>query len=392
MRILLIASEFPNPFQSSRGVYNWHTARALARKHDVAVVAALPWRDELRVRPPGTPFRRSRVVEGIEVHHPRFYYPPGVLRNAYGSFLWWSVARTVREVVARLRPGIVTSYWLHPDGEVALRAAGLARVPAVVMSGGSDVLVLARNDRRRKQIRQVLCRADAAVFVSEHLARAASQLDIGEVPTYVVRRGVDAACFHPGSREEARRELGLAPGRHALLWVGNMVPVKGLDVLIDACARIDRQGVDYVLYLVGGGPMREAIAEQARSAGIGARVCFPGVVPHDRLAHWYRAADVTVLSSWSEGVPNVLLESMSCGTPFVASDVGGVAEIADEHLDRLVPAGDASALAQALVDVLQARPAASRQRMPSSWEDSAAALEDIYVRTIATGRRHPAPE
>ena len=97
------------------------------------------------------------------------------------------------------------------------------------------------------------------------------------------------------------------------------------------------------------------------------------------LADWYRAADLTVLSSHSEGIPNVLLESLCCGTPFVATRVGGVAEIADERLHTLVPAGNPAALASGIVQrLLSPRPHGLRPRfVPPSWEDSAGKLIDV---------------
>ena len=383
MRILLVTDNFPNPMQPTIGTFNLQMARALARTNDLVVIAYVPWLQEWRLRRAGTRLERRRAEDRIEIHHPRYLYPPGVMRTLYPWFLWHSVAATAREVLRRFAPDVILSYWLHPDGAVAIRLAGMAGVPAVVMSGGSDLLLLTTRPLRRRAIAHVLDKADAVVCVSEHLARTATQLARAGTPVHVVRRGVDLDRFCAGDRAAARASLGWDPGKRALLWVGRMSPEKGLDVLVDACARLPRD-LDFSLHLAGDGPLRGELAERARRAGLAQRIVFAGMVPHGALPDWFRAADVTVLPSRSEGVPNVLLESIACGTPFVASDVGGVAEIADPRADRLTPAGDADALAAAIAEVLSQPSTGPRRFMPESWGRSAAALENVLRNTIAS--------
>ncbi len=389
MRILFVTGDFATPLQATRGMFNVQMARALARRHDVTVIAHVAWRDEWKLRTPGRPVERRRHIDGMDVRHPRYYYTPGMLRTRYGSYLWHSIAGTVRDVLRERPPDVVLSYWLHPDGEVAVRIGALAGIPAVVMSGGSDLLLMTRNAARRRKVEAVLRGADAVVCVSEHLAAEARQSTPTQTPVRVVRRGVDLDRFCPGDRSEARRRLGVRPDRPALVWVGRLDPVKGLDVLLSACARLKHQGSDFGVYLVGGGPLRQALSEQAAQLGLSDRVVMPGVVSHDTLPDWYRAADITVLPSLSEGVPNVLMESIACGTPFVASDVGGVSEIADPLLDRLVPAGDSEALAAALASVLANRGSGSRRFVPQSWDASAEQMESVLVDALR--RRGTAP-
>src|SRR5262249_25688751 len=118
--------------------------------------------------------------------------------------------------------------------------------------------------------------------------------------------------------------------------------------------------------------------------GLSDFVHFAGAVGQEQLPDWYRAADVTVLPSRSEGIPNVLRESLACGTPFVASQVGGIPEIADEATCRLVPPEDANALANAVVEVLS-RPAwgmVPSKPLPS-WNDAARSLMRIVDAVIA---------
>jgi glycosyltransferase involved in cell wall biosynthesis len=378
MRLLFFSNVFPNPNQPTKGTFNLEMVKALAQGQEVRVVSPVSWVDGWRARRQGQPGlgpQRCEVVAGVDVVYPRYYYSPKVLRSLYGWFLWQSVRGAVRRLLDDFVPDAVLGYWAHPDGAVAVRIARSLGVPAVVMVGGSDVLLLARQRGRRRLIRNVLLEADAVVTASRDLRSKVIGLGVGPEKVHVAYRGVDAEVFAPGDKREARRRLGIAADAKALLWVGRMVPVKGLDVLIDACARLRQQGRGCHLYLVGEGPRKPVLEGAGRSRGLGVDTTFVGPVAQARLADWYRAADLTVLPSLSEGVPNVLRESQSCGTPFVASDVGGIAEIAHEGRDRLVPPGDpealARALAEALAEVTASRPLPAR---PAGWAESAESL------------------
>jgi len=384
MRILFITPTFPNLLDPVRGLPNYQTARALARNHQVVVVAHLSWLDETRRRKPGGRLERLRYLDGIEVHHPRYYYPPGAFRTAYGWFLWRSIRSTVMDVLGRFRPDVVLAGWVHPEGDSALRVAAHVKVPCVVWSGGSDVLVLPRDPARRRCIVDVLGRSDAVVCVSDHLKSAISNLGVPDGNIHVVRNGLDGSCFYPADRSSARQRLGLPLEGTMLLWVGRMVPIKGVDVLIDACGALTIGGLDIRLCLVGDGPLRRVLAARTAQAGLDGRVMFIGDVSQETLADWYRAADLTVLPSHSEGVPNVLCESISCGTPFVASNVGGIPEIADSQLDRLVAPGDALGLARVIRERLLLERAPARARLPGTWEDHALKMEAVFARAIAT--------
>jgi glycosyltransferase involved in cell wall biosynthesis len=386
MRILFVTNNFPNPLEPTRGMFNAYTARALARAHDVRVISQISWRDEAARRDVTTALPRVRMQDGIEVHHPRYYYPPGVARQAYSWFLWQSVRSTVRRVLAGFTPDVVLGFWVHPDGDIALRIARQAGVPGIVMAGGSDVLVLGRDEARRRCIADVLRRADSVIGVSRHLKSAVEALGVPAERVHVVRNGVDPSRFSPGDRLAARIRLGLDPAAPTLLWVGRMVPVKGLDILLEAFAQSHPGAAGSALCLVGDGPLRHALAARARALGISDRVRFAGNVSHDDLPDYYRAADYTVLPSRSEGSPNALIESTACGTPFIASDVGGVPDLADAGLDCLVPAEDVAALADAIHDRLW-RPRIRRSRsQPYTWDDHGAAMAAVFTQAIAARR------
>ncbi|HND52412.1 MAG TPA: glycosyltransferase, partial [Pirellulaceae bacterium] len=330
MRLLFLSNEFPNQVEPTKATFNYDLLTALANEHDVTAISPISWWDEVktRLREPAKAWVTERQIGRLTVKHPRFFYTPGRLRHWYGDFLWWSLRPTVAKILSGPRPDCVFSYWAHPDGDAAVRLARKLDVPSIVMVGGSDVLLVAREPRRGKCIADVLRKADAVMAVSRDLAEKVAAMGVSPDRIHVMRRGVDETLFHPGDRADARRQLQLPLDRRLILWVGRMVPVKGLDILLAACSQLKERVPDFQLLLVGDGPLRASLEAEVRQRGLTDHVRFIGSVDHDRLGPWFRAADLTVLPSRSEGIPNVLLESLACGTPFVASAVGGVPEIA----------------------------------------------------------------
>jgi glycosyltransferase involved in cell wall biosynthesis len=382
MRILFYSSIFPRPWDTTRGIYCYHTCRALgALGHDVRVVSPRLW-TERRPRS-GAPARPLAGLSGMQVTYPTYLYTPFVFRTAYDRFMWASSARAVRRTTRELRPQCVLSYWAHPDGAAAARFARAAGIPAVVVVGGSDVLILTTHGpARRRSVARALTACDAVITVGRGLADAVEALGVPSSRVHVVYQGVDAGLFAPGPRADARQRLGVPLGGHVLSFVGSLLPVKGVDVLLDSVARLRGRGTNLRLYLVGDGPCRGALEAQAARLALGDVVRFVGAVDQTRLPDWYRAANLTVLPSRSEGVPNVLRESLACGTPFVATRVGGVHEVSNGTANPLVPPGDPVALADAIADSLAAPPAGTAADS-LSWEQSARQLLAVLDPLVA---------
>ena len=148
--------------------------------------------------------------------------------------------------------------------------------------------------------------------------------------------------------------LGLRADGSLLLWIGSMGAVKATERLLYAAARLTTEFPELSVALVGDGP-RRAFLEQvvAGTPALTGRVRFAGPVNHDELPDWYRAASLSVLPSRSEGVPNVLLEAMTCGIPFVASDVGSISDLLPYGPSAVVPEGDIAALTAAIAAALR---------------------------------------
>ncbi len=381
MNVLFLSSEFPSQVDPHRAVFNRHMIRGLAGRHQVRVVCPIAWTDALRKRDLGPP---PQAGERFSATYPRFYFPPRVALHWRGAWMWWSLGRRLFRDASRQKPDVVLSYWAHPDGEVALRLARRLCVPVALMVGGSDVLVLTKDPRRLLRIEAVLRGVDAVMAIGQNLADRVVAMGIPVSRVTSLMRPVDATRFSPGDRAEARRRLGLPLDQAVLLLVARLVPVKDVGTLLRAVALLREHHPSMVACIVGEGPEAARLTALCRQLGIDSLVRWLGSVPHDDLPDWYRAADVTVLPSLSEGVPNVLLESTACGTPFVASRVGSIPEIADDACDRLVPPGQARDLATAIGEVLARRDTPSaRARGLVAELAFQSRLDEVLARCVA---------
>ena len=185
----------------------------------------------------------------------------------------------------------------------------------------------------------------------------------------------------PVNSENTTTIVGLPPDIPIILFVGNLLPVKGLDVLVEACSHLKRDGVKFSCLLIGQGPMRDRLERQIAGLQLQEQVRMLGPKPNEELAEWYRAATLFVLPSRSEGLPTVLREAAACGTPFVASRVGGIPEIAHLVPSRLVQPEDARGLAHAIREMIES-PINHQERLgPSrqfpSHDESAAELSEV---------------
>jgi len=341
MRILFLSNDFPSPWLPTNGTFNFELARALGRQNDVQVVAPIPWINELTAKSPpplNSWLKRAETRDGIRIQYPTYYYTPKIGRLWYDRFLWHSLRSTLQKTARHFRPEAVIGYWTHPDGTVAVKYARQIGAAAFVMVGGSDVLVQARESTgRRRLISETLRAADGVFAVSDDIRRHVIELGVPAERVHLAYRGVDRQQFSPGDKMAARARLGVSHKLPLFLWVGRMEPVKGLEVLVQAAGRLRQQGRAFELALVGEGSERSRLEQSVSTLGLGETVRLTGPVDHANLPDWYRAADWTVLTSRSEGVPNVLLESHACGTPFIATRVGGIPEITVAGIDRIVP-------------------------------------------------------
>jgi D-inositol-3-phosphate glycosyltransferase len=250
--------------------------------------------------------------------------------------------------------------------------------------------------REREAVESSIIGCSDAIFVSCREERDLFRSLYGNSPgtVDVITPGVDRAYFSPGSRSGARSALSLG-SQPVLLFVGRIQPLKGLDVAVETLAALGRS--DATLLVVGGASGTEGATELARvnalaeSLGVSGQIRFVEPQPHHLLATYYRAADVVLVPSRSESFGLVALEASACGTPVVATAVGGLLSLVEDGVNGyLVPERDghlfAKRVAQILVDAQLARAmgvSAVRRSAAYSWRGAAVRMRRVVAEFAA---------
>lgn len=245
--------------------------------------------------------------------------------------------------------------------------------------------------------RKAVLRSDTVITASEHeRALLERYYDARPARLATIPCGIDLERFRPGDRDAARHRLELPQNAPVLLWVGRLEKLKGVDILVEALAQVEIPGA--LLVIVGGDPgaepLKAELMAQAVSLGVQDRVRFEGPVAHDRLPLYYQAADVCVVPSYYESFGLVAIEALACGTPVVASRVGGLVSTIDDGVNGfLIPWRCPEPFAEKL-EVLLANPELREHFSRSGrksverfrWSTIALSMSRLYDRLIAERR------
>lgn len=356
LRVLSFTSLFPNPAQPRHGIFIRTRLAEVAKTGavDLRVIAPVPWFPcGHRVFGRYSIFARVPAEETLDlgaVSHPAYVTLPrlGTLTNPVSMAL--AAFLVARRLVRRgWSPDLIDAHYFYPDGVAAALLAKWLAKPLMITARGSDINYWPTQGAPRHQIRWAASKASICAAVSSSLAAAMVDIGIPEERIVVLRNGVDLALFHPGQRDACRTKLGFVGS--VILSVGNFVPVKAHHLAIEALSQIPGAS----LILIGSGPEEYALRALCNRLGLQHRVRFVGVLTQQALREYYVAADALILASEMEGWPNVLLESMACGTPVVSSAVGAAPEIVSSEVGRLLFSRAPAALADAASELLAAR-------------------------------------
>lgn len=390
MKILVITNLFPNKLEPERATYNRQQIYMLSKFCEIKVLAPIAWYPfknifDRNIKVSHIPDRE--IIDGIEVFHPKYFMIPKIARSLYGIMFFLSISVPVFRIYKGFRFDVIFATWAYPDSFAGVLISKLLRIPIITKVHGTDINEYANYWLRRMMIQFTLNNSDRVISVSKALKNKMIEIGVKSEKIRVIYNGVDSDIFRPLDKTQVRKELGINSDNNVILFVGNLKSVKGLDYLIDALSQIPTLN-NIRLVIIGEGELKKHLELKIKSYNIQNHIYMLGIKPHSEIAQWMNVSDLLCLPSLSEGVPNVILESLSCGIPVVASNVGGIPEIlVSADYGIMVQPGDSKKLCQAIQDCLRKKWNRELIRAYSSkfsWQNNVKELyceiEDIYAR------------
>ena len=393
MRILTFTHLFPNKVQPVWGLFVYQRVAHFAKRpgNQVTVVAPVPyvpryspgiWK-KYRAIPPNEKMGELAVV------HPRYPHLPKIAMPLHGFLVFLGCYRCVAKL-HRERPfDCIDSHWIYPDGFAAVLLGKTLGVPVFCSARGTDINVYPTFPLIRPLISWALKQAAGIVAVSHALKQKIMELGIPEGRICVIGNGVDVDRFEPVDRQEARKRLGLAVEGRLAIAVGSLNEHKCHAMLIGAMAETVSRWRDLRLCILGEGALRGSLEKLISDMGLQGRVSLLGGQRNEDLKWWYNAADICCLSSVREGWPNVLMESLACGTPVVATRVGGVPEVVNSSETGILVEPNVAAMAKGLQDALAKdwdRGAIARFARSRTWNQVAAEMEGFFADQMSSSK------
>lgn len=388
IKVLTITTLYPNSVQAHHGLFVRHRLKQLIENHPVEakVVAPVPWFPvSWKFFGKYAMFSKVKKHErqgDIEIWHPKFLVIPK-LGMSIAPFLM--VLFILPKIKKMLKQGfefdLIDAHYMYPDGVAAVLIGKLIGKPVVVTARGSDINVITDYMLPKLFIKWAINNASAIITVSKALSDKIKNLEVSQRNISVLRNGVDLTLFKPSlDRNSLRKDLNLT--RKTILSVGNLIPLKGHHLVLEALLDLP----ECELLIAGAGPEAFKLKQLVAQYSLENRVVFLGSINQADLQKYYSASDVLVLASESEGWANVLLESMACGTPVVATNVGGASEIVQtETVGVLVETRNAEFIRDGVKKILENYPSRIEVRQYAelfSWEETSSGQYELFKKTV----------
>lgn len=380
MKVCIATTAFPRWFGDHHGTFVYQAARAIQNQGlQVRVIA---------MHSPGS--KGSEIWDGMEITRPR-YLPEKweiLRRETAGIPAIWKKQPLARPVLV---PFIIAHSLalarhardcdiIHANWTLSAFAAFLGtfhhRKPYVVTVQGSDILQAPKTPFVGSITKIILNQAGRVLALSNALAESTLRLGVRPDKVSIIPNGVDTAFFCPKS---SLREP-------VILYIGSFIERKGLTYLIDAIPHVVEQFPQISFVFIGGGSQEKLLSDHIHALGLEEKIQLLGELPPRNVRDWLQKAQIFVLPSLEEGLGVALLEALSCGTPVVATQVGGILDVITPEVGTLVPPADAEALAAALLEILRnpihwhelSQHARQRALQRYDWSNIAKQIVSIY--------------
>ncbi len=387
VNIVTITTLYPNKKQFRHGVFIETRLKHLVQtgKVQARVIAPIPWfpfkskRFKQYAMYAEIPKRESR--QGIEIYHPRYLVIPKIGMLLTPVFMAISLYRQIKQLQAEQVIDIIDAHYFYPDGVAVALVNKCLKIPFIISARGTDINLIPEYTLPRKMILWAAQQANASVTVCKALKQSMIEIGAESDKIYVYRNGVDLELFNLLDKSTCREKYQLT--KKTLLSVGHLIERKGHYLIIEAMQQLP----DYELLIVGGGEEESHLKKLVEQLKLTEQVRFLGEQPQQALTEIYNAVDIMILASSREGWANVLLESMACGTPVVATEIWGTPEVVQQPEAGILVNRNADAIAQGVNRLIANYPSGDKTRKYAeqfSWDSTTQGLLSLFNQVIET--------
>ncbi|OUR80327.1 group 1 family glycosyl transferase [Colwellia psychrerythraea] len=335
--LVIITNLFPLPWEPNRATFNRQQFAQLDDEFDKSIIVPVAFPEWFS--------HRKEIKQTENLRYVPYFYLPKVGRRFYSVFMFLSILMHSGWWLFTKNPKVILASWAFPEAVAASWLSKLFRCRFFFKVHGSDINLHGKIPSRAKQIVQASKNAQGILSVSQALADEMISMGIERKKISVIYNGVDHQKFGVETKAPLNGDY--------LLYVGNLKHDKGVVELIKGFAKICNNYPTLNLVYAGSGIEKERLGQLSKALNIADKVQLLGSVEHHKLPALITHAKALVLPSYNEGVPNVVLEAMACGTPVLATNVGGIPEVVDEKIcGRLIKPRCEIAVENGLNDIL----------------------------------------
>lgn len=335
--LVIITNLFPLPWEPNRATFNRQQFAQLDDEFDKSILVPVAFPEWFS--------HRKEIKQTANLRYVPYFYLPKIGRRFYSVFMFLSILMHSGWWLINKKPKIMLASWAFPEAVAACWLSRLFSCRFFFKVHGSDINLHGKIPARAQQIVKAANRASGILSVSKALADEMVGMGIKRKKVSVIYNGVD----HQKFGVEAKAPLN---GDY-LLYVGNLKHDKGVIELIKGFANVCNDYPTLNLVYAGSGIEKKRLTELSKALNIADKVQLLGSVEHHKLPALITHAKALVLPSYNEGVPNVVLEAMACGTPVLATRVGGIPEVIDEKVcGKLIKPRCEKAVENGLNDIL----------------------------------------
>jgi glycosyltransferase involved in cell wall biosynthesis len=347
MRILFINSIFPNPVEPNKGNFIVKNIAAYPAEAEVTVIAPVPLflgfrRGKKSVSIPHQDTIRCNGRQ-VSVHRPRFIlFPRNILRVFIPLLEYLFILPSTIHIYSSWRFDLIHANFASPDGIAATLISKKLKVPLIITEHQASLEQLLAIPYLRKQMLTAYKHASRVICVSERTKQIVLNANPRQPNLVVIPNGVDFSRFQLRTKQ---------PKPERLIYIGYLIPHKGVHVLLSALAQLKESGITPELSIVGSGAYLAELKRHCQQLALNEQVSFLGEKNALQVAQLLSEHDAMVHPSFIESFGIVLVEAMASGLPVVTTYNGGAESIVTPETGIMVPINDATALARGIVQL-----------------------------------------